>query len=438
MAFIWTILEIVINFYEGFIETYFVYKFLTPKGNKNNRLAFTICFFTIGCLYTIMNYITIFEGIFGLLFYFTVLFIYALIMLNGSIIKKLFAAIVPLLIMSLIAVFTLNFVSSINSMSIQGIIMESGVARFTVLVLAQALFYVFVKLSLRILKTNLGNFNAAEWVVIIATLAVSIVMMFLLQLIAIKITDVTQRKYLNVLVLMIVAINIMIFYMIDAISIKHNQQKEIELLKLQEQYSKQYVSNAGQQYDSIRKIRHDLKNQLSVVYTMLADGDISSAMKHIEKNVNIICVSETIVNTENTVVNAIINAKVAVAHAVGINVSCSSVKKFEGIDDIDLLNILSNTLDNAIRACMKIPEGNERDIVLDINEFRGVFKFVVKNTIFESVLSQNHLLKTTKKDKSEHGLGIKIIREIAQKYSGRCDFFEDKNIFCCMITLKSK
>ena len=40
-----------------------------------------------------------------------------------------------------------------------------------------------------------------------------------------------------------------------------------------------------------------------------------------------------------------------------------------------------------------------------------------------------------KADKKQHGLGTSIIREIARKYNGRCDFYESEGMFCCQVTL---
>ena len=259
-------------------------------------------------------------------------------------------------------------------------------------------------------------------------------MMFLLHLIAI---DSTQRLYINLLILTIVAVNIIIFYMIDSISVKNNQKKELELLKIQEQYSHQYIENASQQYDSIRKIRHDLKDQLSAVYTMIVQGHADESMKYIEKYVNVISISESFVNTDNYIVNAIINSKFAVAATEGIRTNCSCIKSLDGIDDIDMLHILSNTLDNAITASEKITDKSERFINLDISKTMDIYRIVVRNAINESVLKRNPSLKTTELNAHKHGWGIKIIREIAEKYQGRCEFYESDKMFTCLITLKS-
>ena len=101
MSIIWIAFEVIINFYEGFMETYFIYKFLPPKteSTKKNIIAFALCFCTLGLLITVMNYLTIFEGILGIVCYLMALFLYALVNRKGSIIKKLFAATVPLVIL---------------------------------------------------------------------------------------------------------------------------------------------------------------------------------------------------------------------------------------------------------------------------------------------------------------------------------------------------
>ena len=221
------------------------------------------------------------------------------------------------------------------------------------------------------------------------------------------------------------------------ILIGNNQKKELELLKIQEQYSHQYIENASQQYDSIRKIRHDLKDQLSAVYTMIVQGHADESMKYIEKYVNVISISESFVNTDNYIVNAIINSKFAVAATEGIRTNCSCIKSFDGIDDIDMLHILSNTLDNAITASEKITDESERFINLDISKTMDIYRIVVRNAINESVLKRNPSLKTTKLNVHKHGWGIKIIREIAEKYQGRCEFYESDKMFTCLITLKS-
>ncbi len=59
-------------------------------------------------------------------------------------------------------------------------------------------------------------------------------------------------------------------------------------------------------------------------------------------------------------------------------------------------------------------------------------------TFDESVLKRNPALKTTKKEKSSHGYGTKIIQDIARKYHGKCDFCEEDGFLCCSVTLRKR
>lgn len=52
------------------------------------------------------------------------------------------------------------------------------------------------------------------------------------------------------------------------------------------------------------------------------------------------------------------------------------------------------------------------------------------------LLAKNPHLRTTKKNKSSHGYGTKIICDIARKYHGKYDFYEEEGFFCCSVTLK--
>lgn len=62
----------------------------------------------------------------------------------------------------------------------------------------------------------------------------------------------------------------------------------------------------------------------------------------------------------------------------------------------------------------------------------------MKNTIGHSVLEGNPELNTTKKDKIIHGFGTKIINDIAKKYNGAFDYYEENGYFICSIILKNK
>ena len=138
------------------------------------------------------------------------------------------------------------------------------------------------------------------------------------------------------------------------------------------------------------------------------------------------------VRTGNDIVNAVVNLKLSAAKSIGIDCTYSSVADFTGIEDSDLCSLLSNLLDNAITAAA----GSTRKILqLNISADEWSYLFSVKNSIDSSVLDVNPSLSTTKTENYCHGIGTLIVGDIAKKYEGIYDVYEESGFFCCNVLL---
>jgi sensor histidine kinase regulating citrate/malate metabolism len=231
-------------------------------------------------------------------------------------------------------------------------------------------------------------------------------------------------------------INIIILYIILDLKSKNHFLVESEKLKMQLEYNKQYVENAESEYELIQKLRHDTKNMYQVIGELLKEGDIKKAKEYVSKVIDMADEREIFIRTQNNAVNTIINSRLARAKTLQINVACFSVETFDGIDDFDLCRLLSNIIENAVSATAanKIVK---KEIILRITQEYGQYIFLLKNSIDKSIIKTNPSLLTTKCEKENHGYGIKIIRDIAQKYQGICDFFEEDDMFCCFVVLNT-
>ncbi|WP_330368755.1 GHKL domain-containing protein [Alkaliphilus metalliredigens] len=90
------------------------------------------------------------------------------------------------------------------------------------------------------------------------------------------------------------------------------------------------------------------------------------------------------------------------------------------IDDVDLSIILGNSLDNAIEACTASNSTNLAiDLKMYVNEVYLIIKILnAKPTTY--TLSNESIDEsfTTKKDKENHGLGLKNIQTTIAQYDG--------------------
>ncbi len=192
-------------------------------------------------------------------------------------------------------------------------------------------------------------------------------------------------------------------------------------------YQKSYYQELERSQETVRRMRHDMKNHLSVVGTLLRDEQYEKAEEYLHGLDREFAV-QTKTYCPDPVVNAVLNAKMQKAQKEGI--SCEyQVELQDGlaVDDIDLCSLFANTLDNAIEACMKIPDEKKRRITLKARSKNGNFSYEIVNSKENQVMERNGELRTDKEDKASHGIGLKNVRQIVQKYAGeiRIDYTED-------------
>ena len=183
-------------------------------------------------------------------------------------------------------------------------------------------------------------------------------------------------------------------------------------------------------HESVRGIKHDMRNHLMVIASYLNDGDTEAAKEYTSKILDKLNAVQSYVETGNSLMNHILNEKLNAARGKGIAVKAEIENlSFAGMESIDFSALLSNMLDNAIEASEK--EASP-EMIISVSRRRGYETILVKNRISRPVLADNPDLATAKTDSSAHGLGVKQIRSICEKYGGLSDFCEEDGYFCAV------
>lgn len=437
---LWETFEIAANFYQAFMIIYFTFSYLGDKKNrkliKSPGLAYIIA---LAAAISLMNYLTVFEHFYALA-YIAVVFVYSVNNLNGSMLKKIFASSFPVLIMLVSGALTANFSAILFDISLEQILSYNGIERCLSIIATQILIFCFTTLSLKIIKSGSNkNVDLAiiEWILISLVFVISIIICAFLNFISLEMASSRGKIYIVFVFMGIILVNAVVYYLIVDLGKKNIAVRENEILKLKQEYSRQYIKNAAVEYDVLQKLRHDFKDNYSVIYSLFSENKTAKGLEFINRCIDTLAETEVFINTDNDIVNAVINTKLSAAKSLGIECTCLSIKKIDGIEDSDLCRLLSNMLENAVAACMK-SRAEHRCINLRISFDEYNYIFNLKNTIDTSVLDKNPALKTTKSDSKLHGFGTKIIQDIAEKYNGQCDFYEERNYFCCNVTLSRK
>lgn len=197
-----------------------------------------------------------------------------------------------------------------------------------------------------------------------------------------------------------------------------DSQRKLELLKQQTIEQENYVKEAKARYQQTASFRHDIKNHLTVLAELLKAGEAGKAGEYLENLGDISAGLSFPVWTGNVTLDALLGSKYSLARQKGIEVQCEiKLPGDAGIEDIDWCIVFSNAVDNAIKACEDVKEG-ERYIRIS-NRRKGNFYAVsVENSCREDI-----------ERVPKEGTGLFNIRTVVQKNRGTVEAAVSKGVY---------
>lgn len=227
-------------------------------------------------------------------------------------------------------------------------------------------------------------------------------------------------------VLMIIT-SIIGLVLLDMIYNEQQKDQERQLLKLQLADQQQAFQQMKNQYDSIRILRHDMKNTLLNYRIMLKDGNTEQVVENIDELLENSLGESECTYTENALLNTLINETKKKCTQSSIQFKCR-IHLSALFEDLKFMVLLSNLIDNAFEAECHEPS-DKRLILLELVEKERQISVVIQNYISDSVLTTNPDLKTSKNSSSLHGLGLKSVHSVVDERNGMVQIYELENIF---------
>ena len=382
-----------------------------------------------------MNRITIFEGVAGLI-YPGIVVIYGILFLSGSIYEKIVIACIDNGLKMILSISVLTLISYLSPLDVTHLITQQGIERVTVLVMTQSSYFFLTRMLLRLQRNNKFALSITEWIAILSVFITSFAAGVLVFEIFITSPNTRQNGFFAVLIMVcLILINALCYYIFVNMSAKNKERLQYSLMELRLKEQEKNLIEIKQSYEEIRKIRHDMKNYVECAATLLHNGKGSEAESYLSSLLeNKISFGTQIVLTKSDAVNAIISSKIALCNKQNINFHYEITGSLERIPELDLSILLANLLDNAIEASGKIKDN--REINLKIYNERNYLVILICNHIRESVLDKNPNLRTTKKDKLQHGVGSLSIKDIVKKHNGMISIYEKNHYFYVDIWLE--
>lgn len=350
---------------------------------------------------------------------------------------KISYTLMSMYILSITDIILGNIISLILSQDIQMLFFSNLTYRFIfslIVKVADALvFYVFYKMLNKIDKNIKSKFWVLFAIVMFVFLSITTVFLQIYP-------DTEQNSASTVMYIALTslffAMSVILIYFYTEISKSYQRDSKLFLLEnnfntLQEQIAVQQQNN-----EKVRKLRHDMKNHLANIRSLIDSGEIAAAVTLLDNTAeNVNNAKAEMIDTGNSFVDAIILSKTAVCREKNIDFSCS-VQPLENIkiDAVDLSSLLSNLLDNAVEAAAQTTEPFVR---LTIIKYNAYYTICVENSYKGKEFLKENMgsLISTKSDKTLHGYGTQIISDIAQKYDGNYTWDAQENRFISTVIM---
>ncbi|WP_352401218.1 GHKL domain-containing protein [Anaerotignum sp.] len=236
------------------------------------------------------------------------------------------------------------------------------------------------------------------------------------------------EQWINVTVIScLFLINIAFFYLYVQLVEKYEVEMQNQFLAQQNRAYLQQIQVIGAAEDNIKRLQHDYKNHLIALKEM-TNGKNESFKEYVRVLEEKMSLDSNYVMTGNKILDGLINYKVRILYDLGIDVDINiNIPDNIGIQDFDIVVILGNLLDNAIRALQHQGKGS---FAIKFFYDRGTIFLQTRNTFSGELKRKGNSFFTTKKETDEpHGLGLNNVKRIVEKYNGELDITTENNFF---------
>lgn len=228
-------------------------------------------------------------------------------------------------------------------------------------------------------------------------------------------------------------INVSTFYLYDKVNEVYRETLYSEVMEERIIMHERQSSLMKQSQENIRSLWHDMKNHLVLLDTYLAGKEYDKASQYIKNIQDYMYVPGQYVCCGNQEVDAILNYRLAKADKMGCRIETDlKVPDSSFMSDFDLNMLLGNLLDNALEALEHV---KEKYLRVELRYQKGVLVIHIRNSYDGKLQQKGKDLLTRKKDKENHGWGLRNVEQILKKYSGEQIIKTEGALFTTSIVL---
>lgn len=229
----------------------------------------------------------------------------------------------------------------------------------------------------------------------------------------------------------LLAINFLVLYLYNMLSKTFAQKYDNQILREKLKIYSNQIDIILQSNDEVKTLRHDMKHHLNELKLLAMKGNSVAIENYIDEMYDYIHNPNEIVSSGNLEIDSVLNYMLQKGRKDLLIVN-TKIQIPESINhSFDIIVILGNLLENAIEASRQT---DEKLLNVSIQLKQGVLKIEIENSFKLLSLKEKRekgrtSLLTTKKEKREHGIGLKSVQKIIEKYNGIIHIHKQNNRF---------
>nr|WP_206529633.1 ATP-binding protein [Brevibacillus sp. SYP-B805] len=212
------------------------------------------------------------------------------------------------------------------------------------------------------------------------------------------------------------------------------------ITRVEEEAGTPYLQNIHDLLTAIRSIKHDAINHYTAIHGFLQQGMYELGKDYVKQQLQEAATVERLVETSGQVVEgikspavtALFHSKMAIclADRIAFSIQVTNPTQFSFIRTNDLIKVLGNLLDNAIRAAQQEVEENRFIRLVWSQNDTEQFLYIENSgpTIPQEKLARIFELGFTTKRNGEGGVGLAVVKHVIDRYGGDISVRSDNGI----------
>ena len=254
----------------------------------------------------------------------------------------------------------------------------------------------------RIRKRKRNSLIQGKWLLLMSLFPMTSVIMFLVLLFSGPGRESASGSIFIFSCILIVS-NAAILYVLEAVETSTSREQEVRLLNRQIALQTDMYHVLEKNYALQRKATHEFERHIQALQDLIDTGSYETAGEYLKRLHNSRALQTFSIRSNHPVFDVILNQKHQFAQEQNIvmSVTVNDLSSVSISTDL-LVVLLSNLLDNAIEACLRLE--NHREIVCKIVREESLF-LSIRNTSVPVEMVEGRL-PATSKDPLDHGYGL--------------------------------